>query len=156
MGRSRSEQTGRSPGESLLLRQKSRSQKRTGFLTFTSYLFTITSKRSAAAPRIIFRVNAEKLRKTALPIPRAADCRPYGNDREIGAENVKFLRGKTYIKSKFFIIQPVLWQKAVRRVHILHNKPCERKKSFHSQDLIYYDLKMTICKLPQIRLTAKS
>ena len=31
-------------------------------------------------------------------------CRPYGNDRKIGAENGKLLRGKTYIKSKFCII----------------------------------------------------
>ena len=42
-------------------------------------------------------------RKNALRFWRAAGCRPYGNDREIGAENAKFLRGKTYIKSKFYI-----------------------------------------------------
>ena len=44
----------------------------------------------AALPRLYSAPGAEMLRKTALPFWRAADCRPYGNDRKIGAKAVGF------------------------------------------------------------------
>ena len=47
---------------------------------------------------------------------------------------------------------PVFGQKSVHGVHILYNKPLWTD-TIHSQGLIYDDLKMTIYKLPSLRLT---
>ncbi len=37
------------------------------------------------------------LKENGVAVFAGGNNRPYGNDRKIGAENVKFLRGKTHI-----------------------------------------------------------
>ncbi len=120
---------------------------------------------------IVFRVNAEILRKTALPFLRAADCRLYGNDRQIGAEDVKFLQRKTFIvcllsgklsrrkicNQSNILNDPRALTKPVHGGYIRNKQnPVNGQNSFRSQGLIYNNFKMTIYKLPSLRLTAKS
>ena len=59
----------------------------------------------------------------ALPIPRAADCRPYGNDRKIGAETTEFCvkkHLKQHIIFKYFLQQSLCSDKS--RIYIMRHK----------------------------------
>ena len=96
----------------------------------------------------------------AYALRRAADCRPYGKYREIGAENGRFLRRKNQF-CVFIDRQTIVPKLICKQSNILNNNPrirtrpvygvyilCGTNKSpangkyIHSQGSFYYNVKM--------------